>query len=109
MAASSKSSVTARNSKIVARNLLQDSIAGIIASVVLIANIVSFGALMFPGQLSAGIPAAIWTMLIGSAVGGIVVASLLARIGAINWLAFAPSRSDLICFLRQAMPSSSNT
>jgi sulfate permease, SulP family len=74
MAASSKSGVTARNSKIVARNLLQDAIAGIIASVVLIANIVSFGALMFLGQLSAGIPVAIWAMLIGSAVGGIWIA-----------------------------------
>jgi SulP family sulfate permease len=45
-----------------------------VASVVLIANIVSFGALMFPGDLSAGIPTAIWSMLIGSCAGGVWIA-----------------------------------
>ena len=45
---------------------LRDTIAGLVAAVVLIANIVSFGALMFPGKLSAGMPIAIWAMLIGS-------------------------------------------
>lgn len=50
-------------------NALKDTIAGLVASVVLIANIVSFGALMFPGELSAGIPTAIWAMLIGSSIG----------------------------------------
>jgi hypothetical protein len=59
----------------IGRNAVQDSIAGLIASIVLIANIVSFGALMFPGQLNAGIPLAIWAMLIGSAVGGIWIAT----------------------------------
>jgi len=58
----------------IGRNAVQDSIAGLIASIILIANIVSFGALMFPGQLNAGIPIAIWAMLIGSAVGGIWIA-----------------------------------
>jgi len=57
-----------------ARDLVKDGIAGLMASVVLIANIVSFGALMFPGELSAGIPTAIWAMLIGSAVGGVCIA-----------------------------------
>lgn len=56
------------------RSAFQDSVAGLIASVVLIANIVSFGALMFPGQLNVGIPVAIWAMLIGSAAGGIWIA-----------------------------------
>jgi SulP family sulfate permease len=56
------------------RSVLSDSIAGVIASVVLIANIVSFGALMFPGELNGGIPVAIWAMLIGSCVGGIWIA-----------------------------------
>jgi hypothetical protein len=42
--------------------------------VVLIANIVSFGALMFPGNLSAGMPIAIWAMLIGSSIGGVWIA-----------------------------------
>ena len=55
-------------------NAIQDSIAGLIVSIILIANIVSFGALMFPGQLNGGIPVAIWAMLIGSAVGGIWIA-----------------------------------
>jgi SulP family sulfate permease len=45
-----------------------------VASVVLIANIVSFGALMFQGDLSAGIPTAIWAMLIGSCIGGVWIA-----------------------------------
>ena len=40
----------------------------------LIANIVSFGALMFPGELNGGIRVAIWAMLIGSCVGGIWIA-----------------------------------
>ncbi|HEY6019674.1 MAG TPA: SulP family inorganic anion transporter, partial [Candidatus Paceibacterota bacterium] len=44
------------------------------ASVILIANIISFGALMFPGELSGGIPIAIWAMLIGSCVGGLWIA-----------------------------------
>ena len=56
------------------RTALGDSIAGLVASIVLIANIVSFAALMFPGQLSAGIPVAIWAMLIGSCIGGLCIA-----------------------------------
>ena len=56
------------------RDCVKDTIAGLIASVVLIANIVSFGALMFPGDLSAGIPTAIWSMLIGSCIGGVWIA-----------------------------------
>jgi SulP family sulfate permease len=58
----------------VGRTALGDSIAGLVASIVLIANIVSFAALMFPGQLSAGIPVAIWAMLIGSCIGGLCIA-----------------------------------
>jgi SulP family sulfate permease len=53
---------------------VKDAIAGLLASVVLIANIISFGALMFPGNLSAGIPMAIWAMLIGSCIGGVWIA-----------------------------------
>lgn len=59
---------------VAARRAVSDSVAGVIASVVLIANIVSFGALMFPGELNVGIPVAIWAMLIGSCVGGIWIA-----------------------------------
>ncbi len=58
----------------VSRDGLRDTIAGLVASVVLIANIVSFGALMFPGELAAGIPTAIWAMLIGGCIGGICIA-----------------------------------
>lgn len=57
-----------------ARLLVKDSTAGLLASVGLVANIVSFGALMFPGELSAGIPTAIWAMLIGSSIGGVMIA-----------------------------------
>ena len=39
-----------------ARDAARDSVAGLVSAVVLIANIVSFGALMFQGDLSAGIP-----------------------------------------------------
>jgi SulP family sulfate permease len=56
------------------RDLTKDVVAGVVASVVLIGNIVSFGALMFPGDLSAGIPVAIWSMLIGSCIGGVWIA-----------------------------------
>jgi SulP family sulfate permease len=57
-----------------ARNGVRDIFAGLVASVVLIANIVSFGALMFPGDLSGGIPIAIWSMLVGSCIGGVWIA-----------------------------------
>jgi SulP family sulfate permease len=53
---------------------IKDGVAGLAASVVLIANIVSFGALMFPGHLSSGIPTAVWAMLIGGCIGGIWIA-----------------------------------
>ena len=53
------------------RDGVRDAIAGLVAAVVLIANIVSFGALMFSGDLSGGMPIAIWAMLIGSAIGEI--------------------------------------
>ena len=59
---------------IFARDLLRDTVAGVLAAVVLIANIVSFSALMFPGTLSAGMPVAIWAMLIGSSIGGVWIA-----------------------------------
>jgi SulP family sulfate permease len=48
--------------------------AGLVGSVVPIANIVAFGALIFPGDLSAGIPTVIWAMLIGGCIGGVWVA-----------------------------------
>jgi SulP family sulfate permease len=57
-----------------ARDAGKDALAGLVASVVLIANIVSFGALMFPGDLSAGIPVAIWSMLIGGCIAGAWIA-----------------------------------
>ena len=53
---------------------LNDAGAGLVASVIPIANIVSFGALLFPGDLSAGIPTAIWAMLIGGGIGGVWIA-----------------------------------
>jgi hypothetical protein len=41
------------------RDVFKDAVAGLLAAIVLIANIVSFGALMFPGDLSAGTPVVI--------------------------------------------------
>ncbi len=58
----------------VGRDCLKDATVGLVASVVLIANIISFGALMFPGELGVGIPTAIWAMLVGSGIGGIWIA-----------------------------------
>jgi sulfate permease, SulP family len=57
-----------------ARDGLRDMVAGVVAAVVLIANIVSFGALMFPGEFSAGIPIVVWSMLIGSCICGVWIA-----------------------------------
>src|SRR6266567_5811583 len=56
------------------KNGIRDVTAGFVASIILIANIISFGALMFPGELSSGIPTAIWSMLIGSCLGGVFIA-----------------------------------
>lgn len=58
----------------VSRAAFKDAVAGIVASIVLIANVVSFGALMFPGELHHGIPIAIWAMLVGSCIAGIWIA-----------------------------------
>jgi SulP family sulfate permease len=58
----------------IAHDCLKDTTAGFVASVVLIANIISFGALMFPGELSIGVPVAVWAMLVGSCIGGIWIA-----------------------------------
>jgi sulfate permease, SulP family len=54
--------------------LMRDIGAGAVASIVLIANIVSFGTLMFPGDLAIGAPAAIWSMLIAAAISGFWIA-----------------------------------
>ena len=56
------------------RHSIKDALAGCVGAVVLIGNVVSFGALMFPGALSSGIPFAIWAMLIGGGIGGICIA-----------------------------------
>jgi len=56
------------------RDGFKDAAAGLVSAIVLIANIISFGALMFPGQLSSGIPIAIWAMLIGCSIGGVWIA-----------------------------------
>jgi sulfate permease, SulP family len=58
----------------VGRDAFKDTVAGLVSSIVLIANIASFGALMFQGELSAGIPIAIWSMLIGGCLCGIWIA-----------------------------------
>ena len=58
----------------IGRDAVKDTIAGLVASVILIANIISFGALMFPGVLNSGVPVAIWAMLIGSCICGMWIA-----------------------------------
>lgn len=69
------SSLTAARLAKVGSNGIRDLFAGLVAAVVLIGNIVSFGALMFPGELSSGIPIVIWAMLIGSCIGGVWIAA----------------------------------
>ncbi|MGN6831201.1 SulP family inorganic anion transporter [Paucibacter sp. M5-1] len=56
------------------RALLRDLLAGLVGSVALIANVVSFAALMFPGALSPGAPVAVWAMLVGGGITGIWLA-----------------------------------
>jgi SulP family sulfate permease len=63
-------SLTTLQFSTVGRDVIKDMIAGSVAAVVLIGNIVSFGALMFPGDLHSGLAVVIWAMLIGSCIGG---------------------------------------
>jgi sulfate permease, SulP family len=58
----------------IGRDGFRDVVAGTIAAVVLIANIISFGALMFPGEFSVGIPIAVWSMPIGGCICGVCIA-----------------------------------
>lgn len=57
-----------------ARSLLSDALAGFTSAIILTGNIVAFSALMFPGQMSAGVPVALWAMLAGSFVCGVLIA-----------------------------------
>jgi SulP family sulfate permease len=52
----------------------RDAVAGGVASIVIVANIVSFGTLMFPGDLAAGAASAVWAMLAGAAICGAWIA-----------------------------------
>src|SRR4051794_5501914 len=52
---------------------MRDAAAGFVSAIVLIANIISFAALMFSGEFSSGIPFAIWSMLVGSCICGLIV------------------------------------
>ena len=51
-----------------------DGLAGLVASIAPIANIVAYAALMFPGPLATGASTAIWAMLVGSGIIGLWVA-----------------------------------
>ena len=55
-------------------SLLRDVVAGLVGSIVLMTNIVSFAALMFPGALAAGASTAVWAMLVGSGFCGLWIA-----------------------------------
>ncbi|MDX2202711.1 MAG: SulP family inorganic anion transporter [Hyphomicrobiaceae bacterium] len=57
------------------QTLTRDFLAGAVVSLTLIANIVSFAALMFTGELSAGVPVAVWALLVGSCIGGLWIAA----------------------------------
>jgi SulP family sulfate permease len=56
------------------RSAARDTVAGLVTSVVLVANIVSFAALMFPGPLAGGASTAAWAMLVGAAIAGVWIA-----------------------------------
>lgn len=64
----------ARGAGVRARALLRDLLAGLVGSIALIANIVSFAALMFPGALSPAASSATWAMLVGSGITGLWLA-----------------------------------
>jgi sulfate permease, SulP family len=70
----SRLAVTADGLKRWIRANWPDALAGLVGAVPLIANMISFGALMFPGALSAGIAVFVWAMLIGSCICGLSVA-----------------------------------
>ncbi len=57
-----------------AKSLLSDALAGFTSAIILAGNIVAFSALMFPGDMSAGVPVALWAMLAGSFVCGVLIA-----------------------------------
>lgn len=57
-----------------ARSLVSDALAGFTSAIILAGNIVAFSALMFPGAMSAGVPVALWAMLAGSVVCGVLLA-----------------------------------
>jgi len=63
-----------RRSLAAGRDGIKDIVAGVVGSIILIGNIVSFGPLMFPGVLNEGSSLAIWSMLIGSCIGGVWIA-----------------------------------
>jgi SulP family sulfate permease len=54
-------------------NLGANALAGLVASLVTIAYCVSFSALLFQGDLQAGLPLGLWSLLVGSAIAGIYV------------------------------------
>ncbi len=70
----SASRSTPEPGRALALSLACDAAAGMVAAVVLIANIVSFAALMFPGAMAQGAPSAIWAMLVGSGLSGLWIA-----------------------------------
>lgn len=53
-----------------------DVLAGTVAALVTIAYCISFSALVFQGDLSGGLAMGLWAMLMGSAITGIIVATM---------------------------------
>ena len=65
---------TSTRSRVGVHTVAREALAGFVGAIVLITNIVSFSALMFPGALAAGASTALWAMLIGSGTVGLWVA-----------------------------------
>ncbi len=53
-----------------------DVLAGVVASLVTIAYCISFSALVFQGELRGGLAMGLWALLMGSAITGIIVATM---------------------------------
>jgi sulfate permease, SulP family len=73
MANGSNRDVTA-NSTAVTGGLLRDLLAGLIASIVIIAYAMSYAALILPGPYAVGVPQLTWAMLVGSFAVGLLIA-----------------------------------
>ena len=76
----------------------RDAVAGGVASIIIVATIVSFGTLMFPGDLAAGAASAVWAMLAGAAICGAWIALKRRLKSALQQRSSASAELKIPCF-----------